>query len=400
MTLKKPSPTQVMPKNTPARAPTTSAPDDPSADMFEDSLKEFLKPVGQFLDDAAVTEVMINGYNEIFVEIKGKIHKTQATFGSESNLLSAIINIAQFCGKSISETEPIMDARLKNGSRVCAVIPPCSKKGATVAIRKFSKEKLGLKNLIEFGAMSMDMARFLDLAIILKRNILVSGGTGSGKTTLLNVLGSRIPGNERLIIIEDTAELQIKSSHVVNFETKPKDFEGKNEVTIRDLVKASLRLRPDRIVVGEVRGAEALDLVQAMNTGHDGSMGTLHANNPAQAMNRFETLCMIADVGVPAQVIRAQVADAVHLVVQTNRLRDGSRKITYITEITGVDDQGRYRTNDLFVFKQTGINAEKRIVGEHVATGNIPTFKDLIETSGIPFSMDVFKAPPGDKAAA
>jgi len=377
-------------KNQAPAAQKPGAAVEPSPDLFDDSLKEFLKPVGPFLDDPSVTEIMINSYNEIFIEIKGKIHRTQATFGDEDKLRAAIINIAQTCGKSISEEEPVMDARLRNGSRVCAVIKPCSKKGSTIAIRKFSKEKLGLKELISFGAMSLEMARFLDLAIILKRNLLVSGGTGSGKTTLLNVLGSRIPGNERLIIIEDTAELQIKSNHVVNFETKPKDFEGKHEVTIRDLVKASLRLRPDRIVVGEVRGAEALDLVQAMNTGHDGSMGTLHANNPTQAMNRMETLCMIADVGVPAQVIRAQVADAVHLVVQTNRLRDGSRKITHVTEILGVDEQGRYRANDLFLFRQTGISEDKRIVGEHVATGNIPSFREMIETSGIPFDMGVF----------
>lgn len=368
------------------------APQVESTDMFDDSLREFLKPVGPYLDDPSVTEVMINAYNEIFVEVKGKILRTQATFGSEDKLLAAIINIAQFCGKAISEAEPVMDARLKNGSRVCAVIKPCSKRGSTVAIRKFSKEKLSLKDLISFGAMSMDMARFLDLAILLKRNLLVSGGTGSGKTTLLNVLGSRIPGNERLIIIEDTAELQIKSNHVVSFETKPKDFEGKNEVSIRDLVKASLRLRPDRIIVGEVRGAEALELIQAMNTGHDGSMGTLHANNPVQAMNRLETLCMITDVGIPAHVIRAQVAEAVHLVVQTNRLRDGSRKITHITEVIGVDEHGRYRTQDLFVFKQTGISADKRIMGEYVATGKIPSFEEMIQTSGIPFSFDVFKA--------
>lgn len=365
-------------------------------ELYQDSIKEFLKPIAKLLDDPAITEIMINGAEEIFVEIKGKIHRTEATFGSEATLLAAIRNISQFVGKPISEDEPILDARLPDGSRICAVTPPCSKTrdgipGSSMAIRKFSKEKLGLKDLINFGAMSSDMARFLDLSIILKRNILVSGGTGSGKTTLLNVLGSRIPGNERLIIIEDTAELQIKSNHVLRFETKHKDFEGKNEVTIRDLVKASLRLRPDRIIVGEVRGAEALDLVQAMNTGHDGSMGTIHANNPVQAMNRLETLCMIADVGVPAQVIRAQVADAVHMVVQTNRLRDGSRKITHISEVLGVDDQGRYRVQDLFTHRQLGIGPDKRIQGAHEATGHMPSFRGLIESCGIPFSLGVFQ---------
>jgi pilus assembly protein CpaF len=368
-------------------------------EMYQDSIREFLKPIAKFLDDPTVTEIMINGPFEVFVEIKGKIHKTDATFGSEDKLLAAVRNISQFVGKPVSVAEPVLDARLPDGSRICAVIPPCSKTrdgefGSTMAIRKFSKEKLGLKDLINFGAMSADMARFLDLSIILKRNILVSGGTGSGKTTLLNVLGSRIPGNERLLIIEDTSELQIKSNHVVKFETKHKDFEGKGEVTIRDLVKAALRLRPDRIIVGEVRGAEALDLVQAMNTGHDGSMGTLHANNPVQAMNRLETLCMIADTGVPAAVIRAQVADAVHLVVQTNRLRDGSRKITHVSEVRGLNETtGKYNVVDLFTYKQSGMDeVNKKIIGAHAASGNMPSFRDMIESSGIPFPLSIFNA--------
>jgi pilus assembly protein CpaF len=279
---------------------------------------------------------------------------------------------------------------LPDGSRICAVIPPCAKNGPTMAIRKFSKEKLGLQDLIKFGAMNTDMAKFLDICMTIKRNALVSGGTGSGKTTLLNVLGNRIPGNERVLIIEDTAELQIKSNHVVRFETKHKDDQGKGEVTIRDLVKAALRLRPDRIVVGEVRGAEALDLVQAMNTGHDGSMGTLHANNPAQAMNRLETLCMLADTGVPAHVVRAQVAEAIHLVIQANRMRDGTRKITYISEVRGLDEKGAYIIKDLFYFKQKGVDDKGRVLGEHVATGNMPSFVEAIRTSGVPFDLNIF----------
>ncbi|MBS1985930.1 MAG: CpaF family protein [Bdellovibrionales bacterium] len=359
--------------------------------IFEDSLREFLKPVAKLLADASVTEIMINGPKEVFIEIKGKIHKTDCEFENEPALLAAVRNISQFVGKPISEREPIMDARLPDGSRICAVIPPCAKNGTSMAIRKFSKEKLGLKDLINFGAMSSDMARFLDLCVLLKRNILVSGGTGSGKTTLLNVLGSRIPGNERLLIIEDTSELQIKSNHVVRFETKHKDFEGKGEVTIRDLVKASLRLRPDRVIVGEVRGAEALDLVQAMNTGHDGSMGTLHANNPFQAMNRLETLCMIADTGVPAHVIRSQVAEAIHIIVQANRLRDGSRKITFISECLGVNhDKGIYIMRDLFAFKQTGMSPDGKILGAHEALGTMPSFREMIETSGVPYPLSVF----------
>ncbi len=362
-----------------------------SNEFFQNSVAEFLKPIAKYLDDPTVSEVMINGPTDIFVEVKGKILKTNATFETEDKLLAAARNISQFVGKQLTENDPILDARLPDGSRICVVIPPCAKQGTTLSIRKFSKEKLTLKDLIQFGAMSNDMARFLDLAIILKRNLLVSGGTGSGKTTLLNVLGSRIPGNERLLIIEDTSELQVKSQHVVRFETKHKDFEGKGEVSIRDLVKASLRLRPDRIIVGEVRGAEGLDLVQAMNTGHDGSMGTIHANNPIQAMNRLETLCMIADVGVPAHVIRAQVADAVHLVVQTNRLRDGSRKITHVSEVCGLTENGSYNVRDLFLFKASGLSPEGKIIGSHVPTGAIPSFKDMIETSGVPFNFSIFK---------
>ena len=231
--------------------------------IFEDSLAEFLKPIRKLLEDPTITEIMVNGAHEVFYEVSGKIHKSDCTFETEAGLLAAARNISQFVGKSISELDPIVDARLPDGSRICIVIPPCAKNGTTIAIRKFSKEKLSLKDLVAFGAMSSEMARFLDVATVLKRNILVSGGTGSGKTTLLNVLGSRIPGNERTLILEDTAELQIKSNHIVRFETKHKDFEGKGEVTIRDLMRAALRLRPDRIIVGEVRGSEALDLIQA-----------------------------------------------------------------------------------------------------------------------------------------
>ncbi len=362
---------------------------DKNRGIFEDSLAEFLKPIKSLLDDATVTEIMINGAFEIFYEVSGKIKKSECVFESEAALLAAARNISQFVGKAVSEAEPIVDARLPDGSRICIVIAPCAKNGTTIAIRKFAKEKLGLKDLIAFGAMSAEMARFLDIATVLKRNILVSGGTGSGKTTLLNVLGSRIPGNERTLIIEDTAELQIKSNHVVRFETKSKDFEGKGEVTIRDLMKAALRLRPDRIIVGEVRGSEALDLVQAMNTGHEGSMGTVHSNNPFQAMNRLETLCMLGDIGVPAQVIRNQVAEAVQLVVQANRLRDGSRKITAITEILGHDGD-KYLIRDIFLYKQTGWSADGKLIGHHEATGEEPSFKEMIQTSGLNFPMSVF----------
>lgn len=371
-----------------------------SQSLFEDALEEFLRPIAKVLSDPAITEVMINGHKEIFVEKKGKIYKTDLKFDSEAALLAAIRNISQFVGNPISENEPILDARLPDGSRICAVIPPCAKNGPTMAIRKFSKEKLGLKDLIAFDSMTKEMAMFLDVAVVLKRNILVSGGTGSGKTTMVNVLTTRIPGNERVLIIEDTAELQVKSNHVVRFETKHADHEGQGEITIQDLVKASLRLRPDRIIVGEVRGAEALDLIQAMNTGHDGSMGTLHANNPTQGLNRLETLCMIADTGVPAHVIRAQVCDAIHLVVQASRLRDGSRKVTHISECLGVNERDQYVLKDIFRFKQTGVNKDGGIVGKHVACGYVPSFADQIKASGLNFPLSLFKADKDEKKAA
>jgi len=361
-----------------------------SQSVFEDALKEFLKPISSLLEDASISEVMINGHEEIFIEKSGNILKTKCKFESEESLLAAIRNISQFVGNPISDQDPILDARLPDGSRICAVIPPCAKNGPTMAIRKFSKEKLGLKDLINFESMSLEMAKFLDLCVKLKKNILVSGGTGSGKTTLVNILSGRIPGNQRVLIIEDTAELQVKSNHVVRFETKSADYEGKGAVTIRDLVKASLRLRPDRIIVGEVRGAEALELVQAMNTGHDGSMGTLHANNPTQGLNRLETLCMIADVGVPAKVIKSQVVDAVHVVIQASRLRDGSRRITHISECIGVNDKEEYITNDIFKFHQTGATDEGKILGEFIVNSK-PTFMDEIKNSGYKFDLSVFE---------
>jgi len=361
-----------------------------SIEIFKDSLREFLKPIQKYLDDDRVSEIMINGPDDIFVEVKGKIIKTKAKFSSEPALLAAARNISQFVGKPISEEDPILDARLPDGSRICVVIPPCAKNGTTIAIRKFSKEKLGLKDLINFGSMSPDMARFLDICIKLKKNILVSGGTGSGKTTLVNILASRIPGHERTIIIEDTSELQVNSEHVVQFETKHADHDGNGEVTIRDLVKASLRLRPDRIIVGEVRGGEALELVQAMNTGHDGSMGTLHANNPTQGMNRLETLCMIADVGVPAHVIRSQISDAIHIIIQASRLRDGSRRTTHISECLGVDEHGRYILKDIFLFQKTATTKAGEIKGIHRPDDYQPSFVQEIKTSGVKFPLTMF----------
>lgn len=362
--------------------------------VFEDSVETFLAPVKKYLDDDSVSEVLINAPNEIFVERKGLIERVPETFKDDQSVMAAIRNIAQFVGRRIDEENPILDARLPDGSRVAAVIPPCSKKGCTLSIRKFSKGNPSFVDLINRGSISKDAARFLDVCIYLAKNMIISGGTGSGKTTLLNVLGSRIPGTQRLLIIEDAAELKIKTDHVVNFETKHADPMGKGAVSIRDLVKAALRLRPDRIVVGEVRGSEAVDLVTAMNTGHGGSMGTTHANTPYDALIRLETLSMMGDANVPIQAVRRQISAAIHLVVQIKRLSDGSRKITHISEvIPEIDEQGRYVIKDIYRFIQRGKTAEGKVIGEHVPTGYIPTFMEEIEVNRLPFPREKFTPP-------
>ena len=365
-----------------------------SMSVFEDSIATFLKPIAAYLADESVSEVMINGPQEIFIERKGIIERTQAVFRDEQALVAAVRNIAQFVGRRIDEDNPVLDARLPDGSRISAVLPPCSRKGTTLSIRKFSKSIPSFVDMINRGSITKEAARFLDVCIFLAKNAIISGGTGSGKTTLLNVLGSRIPAGQRVLIVEDSSELKIKSDHIVYFETKPADEQGKGAVTVRDLIKASLRLRPDRIIVGEVRGAEALDLISAMNTGHGGSMGTAHANTPYDALVRLETLAMMGDSNVPPAAVRRQIAAAIHIVVQIKRFADGSRRVTHITEvIPEVDDFGRYQVKDIFKFIQRGRTQDGKIVGELIAVGNLPTFMHEIETNRLPFTRDKFIAP-------
>jgi pilus assembly protein CpaF len=365
-----------------------------SMSVYEDSIGTFLGPVWALLKDETVSEVMINGPHEIFVERKGLIERTNAVFLDEQALQAAVRNIAQFVGRRVDEDNPTLDARLPDGSRVCAVLPPCSRKGTTVSIRKFQKGNPTFVDLINRGSITKEAARFLDVCIYLAKNTIISGGTGSGKTTLLNVLGSRIPNNQRVLIIEDSSELKINTDHVVFFETKHPDAMGNGAVTIRDLIKSALRLRPDRIVVGEVRGPEALDLISAMNTGHGGSMGTAHANTPYDALVRLETLAMMGESNVPPAAIRRQIASAIHVVVQIKRMSDGSRRVTHISEvIPEIDDQGRYVINDIFRFIQRGRTAEGKIIGEMIATGNLPTFMNEIETNRLPYTRDKFTAP-------
>lgn len=362
--------------------------------VFEDSVESFLAPIKKYLDDESVSEVLVNGAKEVFIERKGLLERVDANFHDEQSLQAAVRNIAQFVGRRVDDENPTLDARLPNGSRVHAVLPPSSRKGTILSIRKFSKDVPTFVDLINRGSLSKDAARFLDICVYLAKNVIISGGTGSGKTTLLNVIGSRVPGNQRLLIIEDASELKIKTDHVVYFETKGPLPNGKGAVTIRDLIRSALRLRPDRIVVGEVRGPEALDLITAMNTGHGGSMGTTHANTPLDALVRLETLALMGDTQVPVAAIRRQIASAIHIVIQVKRLHDGSRRVTEVAEVVPeIDEMGRYQIKNIFQFVPRGKTQEGKIVGEMCATGYVPSFYHEIELNRLPFPKEKFAAP-------
>ena len=360
--------------------------------VFQNAITNFLSPIGDLLENPDISEIMINGHKEIFVEQKGLVYKSPNQFPNEDALLSAMRSVAQSVGRRIDDENPILEARLPDGSRIQVVLPPMSRKGTTVAIRKFSKEKLTISDLIKFGSISKVGARFLDICIYLGKNIVVSGGTGSGKTTFLNVLGSRIPKTQRLLIIEDAAELQVNAEHVVNFETrKPDPLTGLPEVTICDLVRAAMRLRPDRIIVGEVRGSEALDLIQVMNTGHDGSMGTVHANNPLDACTRLETLCMMGDSKIPPDAIRKMVASAMGIIVQCSRYGDGGRRVSHISEILGVDHHGNYISKDIFRWVQRGKDHQSgKYIGEMQPCNYLPSFFQDIVVNKLPLPKSLF----------
>lgn len=363
--------------------------------VFQDAIGSLLAPIKNLLEDSSVSEIMINGPFEIFIEQNGLVHKSPNKFPDEEALMASMRAIAQSVGRVIDSDNPRLDARLPDGSRIAVVIPPMAKNGTTVAIRKFSEEKLGLKDLINFGSLSPDGARFLDCCMYLGKNTLVSGGTGSGKTTMLNVLGSRMPKTQRLLIIEDSAELQIKAEHVVQFETRKANKERAiSEVSIRDLIESALRLRPDRIIVGEVRGQEALDLLNAMGTGHDGSMGTVHANTPLDACTRLETLCLMGETKIPPDAIRKMVGSALQLIVQCSRYHDGGRRTSHISEVLGVDSSGRYIVRDIFKWVQTGKDPETgKYIGEMVPCGYVPTFFDQFVANKLPFPKSKFKPP-------
>jgi pilus assembly protein CpaF len=352
--------------------------------VFQQTLLGFLSPVAKFLADDSVSEVMINGFEEVYIERGGKLHRTDAKFPSEHALSSAVRNIAQYVGKSVDPDRPILDARLPDGSRVCAILPPASRRGISVSIRRFPKERLTVDQLLKYGALSESCRKFLELCVLVKRNVMVAGGTGSGKTSLLNALSSFIPESERIVVIEDSSEVQLQQPHAVYLEARPPDSKGRGAVTIRDLLRATLRMRPDRIVVGECRAGEALDLIQAMTSGHGGSLSTVHATYPHDTLHRLETLCLMSDVELPLTALRAQIASAVNMIVQTSRLNDGSRKITHVAECLGLTQAGGYHLEMLFEWKQTGVDAKTgKVVGKLSPTGAAPTFTDEIRGKGL-----------------
>lgn len=346
-------------------------------------------PIHPLLNDESVSEVMVNGPNQVYVERKGKLELTDVVFRNDEHVLHIIEKIVAPIGRRIDESSPMVDARLPDGSRVNAIIPPISLVGPSITIRKFSKDPLTIDDLLGFDTLSLEMAAFLEAAVKSKLNVVVSGGTGSGKTTTLNVLSSFIPHDERIVTIEDAAELQLRQDHVVSLETRPANIEGKGAITIRDLVKNSLRMRPERIVVGEVRSGEALDMLQAMNTGHDGSLTTGHANSPRDMLARLETMVLMAGMELPVRAIREQISSAIDIIVQQSRLRDGSRKITHITEVQGMEGD-IIVLQDLFIFEQSGIGEDGNIIGSFRSTGIRPKFIHQLEAAGIDLPAIMF----------
>jgi len=371
-----------------------SLPEDIRKQIFVDILDDLtgFGPIQPLLDDPDISEVMVNGPKKIFVEKKGKLTRSAVAFDDDDHVLRIIDRIILPLGRRVDPDSPTVDARLPDGSRVNAVIRPVSIDGPSITIRKFKKDKLSIDQLIQYDSLNKNMAEFIRACVLAHLNIVISGGTGSGKTTLLNVLSSFIPEEERIITIEDAAELQLQQDHVLRMETKTANVDGRGSVSIRDLVRNSLRMRPDRIVVGECRGGEALDMLQAMNTGHDGSLTTLHANTPRDALSRLETMVLMSGMDLPLKVVRQQISSAVDLIIQQSRLKDGSRKVTAITEVVGMEGETVVLT-DIFKFDQTGVGLDGKIAGELRATGIRPIFSPRLEAAGFKLSGDIFMPP-------
>ncbi len=375
--------------------------EDSRRSLFQYVLNEMLGygPIQPLLDDPEVSEVMVNGPKKIYVEKHGILVRTDLAFDDEAHVMRTIERIILPLGRRVDGDSPTVDARLPDGSRVNAVVRPVALDGPSITIRKFSKEKLTTEQLIEFGTITQNMAEFLRACVLARLNIVISGGTGSGKTTLLNVLSGFIPEVERVITIEDTAELQLQQDHILRLETKPRNVEGGGETTVRDLVRNSLRMRPDRIIVGECRGGEAFDMLQAMNTGHDGSLTTLHANSPRDALSRLETMVLMAGVELPLKVVRTQISSAIDLIVQQSRLRDGTRRTTAITEVAGMEGDTTVMT-DIFKFEQTGIAQDGKVLGDLKATGIRPLFSPRLEAAGYKLGANIFGTTIADRLAS
>lgn len=361
-------------------------------ELFEKTLRGFLEPVVLALDDPSVTEILVNGPKDLFVERKGRLTKLDASFRSVDELMSALRLIAQYVGRPLDAQHPILEGRLPDGSRVEALVPPIAPDGPSIAIRRFSKEKLTLKKLLEYQALTEDAVNVLRALVECKQNIVVAGGTGSGKTSMLNALSAFIPEGERIVVIEDARELQLQREHVVQLEARPPDPKGRGAITIRDLFKATLRMRPDRIVLGEIRGGEALDLVQAMTSGHGGCLTTVHATYPIDTLNRLETMALMSGVELPQFALRSQLASAVDIIVQTARLHDGSRKVTHITEVVGADPHHGYRIKDLFAFDPMAAGSKQGPVHRLVPTGVLPDCLPLIRAHGFELPHSVYAA--------
>jgi pilus assembly protein CpaF len=370
-------------------------PEDLKRDIFKQVLNDLLGfgPIQPLLDDEDVSEIMVNGPKKVFIEKKGQLTKSEITFDDDDHVLRIIDRIIMPLGRRVDFDSPTVDARLPDGSRVNAVVRPVSIDGPSITIRKFRKDKLKVEDLISFGSITKQMADFLEACVKARFNIVISGGTGSGKTTLLNVVSGFIPEGERIVTIEDAAELQLQQEHVMRMETKPANSDGLHAVTIRELVKNSLRMRPDRIVVGEVRGGEALDMLQAMNTGHDGSLTTVHSNSPRDAISRLETLILMAGMDLPLKVVRTQISSAIDLIVQQTRLKDGKRKVTAITEVAGMEGDVVV-LSDIFKFNQTGVTQDGQVLGELQPTGIRPNFTPRLIAAGFNLSAEVFMAKP------
>ncbi len=360
--------------------------------MYSQAIRAFLKPVLKYLDDPDVSEIMINNPDDIWIEKKGLLYKTKARFTKEG-LAAACRNIAQYVGRVVNQERPRVDARLPDGSRIHIILHPIARRGTTMCIRKFFPRKLSLEDLIPFGSITEEAVEFIKACVVGKINLIVSGGTGSGKTTFLNAASKYIPNSERIITIEDSAELQLSQEHLVSLETRPPDKHGRGEVTMRDLLISSLRMRPDRIIIGEIRSGEAFDYLQAINTGHAGSMCTIHANSAIEALYRLESLCLMSDVDMPIIAIRAQIASALELVVCVNRFEDGSRKVTQISEVLPLSKKGDYRIADIFVFERTGKSDDGKVLGYLSPTGVIPTFMRRLIVMGFKHIDEAFFNP-------